>query len=64
MLSMLTFRGGVAPSGIYADCVQRLGHEPEDEGLKGKTVRLLKKPVEAGKGLTQKLRDKFRRDKD
>lgn len=61
MLSMLTFRGGVAPSGIYADCVRRLGREPPDENLKGKTVELLKKPVEAGKGLTQKLKDKFKR---
>lgn len=64
MLSMLTFRGGVAPSGIYADCVRRLGREPEDEGLKDKTVKLLKKPVDAGKGLTKKLRERFRRDKD
>ena len=63
MLSMLTFRGGVAPSGIYADCVRRLGREPADEGFKGKTMTLLKKPVDAGKGLTQKLRDRFRRDK-
>ena len=62
MLSMLTFRGGVAPSGIYADCVRRLGREPAEEGLKGKTMELLKKPVEAGKGLSQKLRERFRRD--
>ena len=61
MLSMLTFRGGVAPSGIYADCVRRLGREPPGENLKGKTVELLKKPVEVGKGLTQKLKDKFKR---
>jgi len=61
MLSAITFRGSVAPSGIYADCVRRLGHEPEGEGFKGKTLQILKKPVEAGKGLTQKLRDRFRK---
>jgi predicted Zn-dependent protease len=61
MLSVITFRGSVVPSGIYADCVRRLGHEPRDEGLKGKSMEMLKKPVEAGKSLTRKLRDRFRR---
>ncbi len=61
MLSAITFRGSVAPSGIYADCVRRLGREPQDEGLKGKTLQVLKKPVDAGRNLTQKLRDRFRR---
>ena len=61
MLSVITFRGSVAPSGIYADCVRRLGREPQAEGLKGKSLEMLKKPVEAGKGLTRKLRERFRR---
>ncbi|MBP8295584.1 MAG: M48 family metalloprotease [Burkholderiales bacterium] len=64
MMSAITFRGSVAPSGIYADCVRRLGREPQDEGLKGKTMQALKHPVDAGKGLTQKLRDRFRRKDD
>ena len=44
-------------------CAGAQAAEPADEGFKGKTMTLLKKPVDAGKGLTQKLRDRFRRDK-
>ncbi len=61
MMSAITFRGSVAPSGIYADCVRRLGREPADEGLKGKTLEVLKKPVDASKNMTRKLRERFRR---
>ncbi len=64
MMSAITFRGSVAPSGIQADCVRRLGREPQAEGLRDKTMQVLKKPVDAGKNLRQKLRDRFRRKDD
>lgn len=61
MLSVITFRGGVAPSGIYADCVSRLGREPAPAGAQDKTLQMLRKPIETGKSLAQKLRARFRR---
>jgi Zn-dependent protease with chaperone function len=52
------FEGNQVPSGLYADCVQRLGHMPSDENA---LVHAVKNPVEATKGFASRLRDKFRR---
>ena len=52
------FHGNQVPSGLYADCVQRLGHVPSDENA---AVHALKNPIETTKGLASKLRSKFRR---
>jgi predicted Zn-dependent protease len=57
------FRGQQVPSGLYADCVQRLGHEPQAGKDRNAAMHALKHPVETTKSLSGKVRDKFRRDK-
>ncbi len=54
------FGGSRVPSGLYADCVQRLGHEPAQGGASGTAMQALKKPLDATKGFAQKMRDKLR----
>jgi len=56
-------RGQQIPSGLYADCVQRLGHEPKAGKDRNAAVEAIKHPVETGKGLTDRLRSKFHRSK-
>ena len=55
------FKGSQVPSGLYADCVQRLGHVPQsDNGV----MHAVKNPIETTKGFASKIRDKFRRNPD
>lgn len=59
------FKGDKVPSGLYADCVNRLGYQPKSEGLamnKESMTNAVKKPLAAGKNLTNRIRNKFRRD--
>ncbi|MET0281322.1 MAG: M48 family metalloprotease [Steroidobacteraceae bacterium] len=56
------FRADALPTGLYAECVGRLGYEPEKAKEQNAAVRMLKKPVEAGKQLTKKVRDKMDKD--
>jgi Zn-dependent protease with chaperone function len=58
MMSLITFQGNVAPSGIYAECVRRLGYAPADE--QSTAMKMIMKPVELGKSLTGKIRTKFK----
>jgi predicted Zn-dependent protease len=55
-------RPDALPSGLYADCVRRLGHEPPGSDAKNLVLKTLRTPVQAGKSLTDKLRDKLHRD--
>jgi len=57
------FRGKQVPSGLYADCVQRLGHEPKGADNQNAAVEAMKHPVEATKNLGEKIRGAFHRDK-
>jgi predicted Zn-dependent protease len=56
-------RGQQLPSGLYADCVRRLGHEPEAGKEHNAALSAFKHPVETTKSLTSKVRDKLRRNK-
>ncbi len=56
-------RGQQVPSGLYADCVQRLGHEPQAGKDQNAALQVLKKPVEASKSLAERMREKLHRDK-
>jgi len=56
VLTLITFRGGVAPSGIYPECVRRLGHEPPDDSL---GTKIVKAPLRAGKSLTKTVKGLF-----
>jgi hypothetical protein len=56
VFTLITFRGSVAPSGIYAECVQRLGHEPANDSLGSK---LVKAPMRAGKSIGKKAKELF-----
>ena len=54
------FKDKGAPSGLYADCVQRLGYEPAD--TENAVMHAVKNPVETGKGLTQSVKGLFKRN--
>ncbi|MFO1425404.1 MAG: M48 family metallopeptidase [Steroidobacteraceae bacterium] len=54
------FGNNRVPSGLYADCVARLGHEPRPQGASGAALQALKHPIDSSKGLAAKIRDKFR----
>ena len=56
VFTMITFQGGVAPSGIYAECVRRLGHEPADDSLGS---RIVKAPLRAGEAVTKTVKGFF-----
>jgi Zn-dependent protease with chaperone function len=55
-------RGQQVPSGLYADCVRRLGHEPQAGKDQNAAFQAIKHPVETTKSLSGKIRDKFRRN--
>ena len=55
------FGGSRVPSGLYADCVQRLGHEPQSALDSSAVMQTVKHPVESTKSFAEKIRSKFRR---
>ena len=57
------FGGNRVPSGLYADCVQRLGHEPKSALESNALMQTLKHPIEGSKTLAEKIRNKFRKSK-
>ncbi|HEV7715945.1 MAG TPA: hypothetical protein VGO53_10135, partial [Steroidobacteraceae bacterium] len=50
-----------APTGMYAECVRRLGYEPGGSTGDGAVMHAIKNPVETGKGLGAKIRNVFKR---
>ena len=56
-------RGPQVPSGLYADCVKRLGHVPAAAKDENAAVEAFKHPVAATKSLGEKIREKFHRNK-
>lgn len=55
------FGGSRVPSGLYADCVQRLGHEPPSALNSSGVMQSIKHPVESTKSFAEKMRNKFRK---
>ncbi len=60
VVALITFRGSAAPTGIYPECVRRLGYAPERPNL---MQRAVSKPVELGKKGVEKVKGLFRREK-
>ncbi len=60
VVSMITFRGAAAPTGIYGECMRRLGYQPQQQGIAKKAIT---KPVELGKKGVEKVKGLFRREK-
>lgn len=58
VVAFITFRGQAAPTGLYQECVVRLGYEPERESLMRRAVRA---PLKAGETVAEKVRGVFRR---
>jgi hypothetical protein len=55
MRSLVT--GGAVPTGLYADCVRRLGYEPP--GAENAVMHAFKHPIDSGKSVGSKLHDAF-----
>jgi predicted Zn-dependent protease len=55
------FKGKSAPTGLYAECVRRLGYEPKDSSAESVVMHAIKNPVETGKTLKEKVKNAFQR---